>query len=97
MGLKDFGLGLIAGLCLFGCAGAAFPYRYYALDAESYSGSLRGPEPKDDISLLECRPSDSDKAPCMVMRTDSFLKVKLEYKDMQDKLKACERGGRHGS
>ncbi len=79
------------GVLLVGCAGAVFPYKYYTLAAENFKGSLLGPEPKDDLDLAkECTPTQVDSGPCMVMKTDSFSKMKLEYKDMQQRLKVCE-------
>ncbi len=91
-----FVLGFASCLLLVGCTGASFPYRYYALDADSYAGSLRGPEPKDDVALSQCAPTEANKAPCIVMQTDKFLSAKKDYLDMQNRLIECERGGRKG-
>lgn len=90
MGLKNqFCVGLLAGACLVSCAGASFPYRYYALDAQSYDGFLRGDKPENDLKLSECTPTVQDKAPCVVFKTNDAIKLKLEYKDMQNRLKKC--------
>lgn len=91
MGLRFFLLGLASGMILLGCAGASFNYKYYALDAASYKGFLRGPDPKDDLDLeKECAPTPANVAPCTVFKTDVALRLKLEYKDLQNKLKSCE-------
>jgi hypothetical protein len=82
---------MLVGVCLFGCAGAGFPYRYYGLDAQSYDGFLRGDKPDNDLKLDECAPTSADKAPCMVMKTDALLRLKQSYQDMELKLRKCEQ------
>lgn len=83
--------GLVTGFLLLGCAGAVFPYKYYALDAQSYEGFLRGPDPKDDVKLSDCTPTAADKAPCIVMKSADFIRAKTDYKDMQNRLQKCEQ------
>lgn len=89
MGLKHFSLGLLLGIVLIGCAG--FSYRYYGLDLPSYDGTLLGPKPEDDISFSVCKPDDQSKGKCVVLKADEFFRLKQEYQDMQERLKACEK------
>lgn len=89
MGLKHFSLGLLLGIVLIGCAG--FSYRYYGLDLPSYDGTLLGPEPKDDIDFKRCMPDDFDKNKCVVMLHEDAMRLKQDYLDTKDKLKACEK------
>lgn len=83
-------LGIALGAVVSACA--TFPYRYYTLDAQSFLGSLRGPEPKDDLSLERCKPTEADKSPCVVIFTKDFLQLKLEHLNLQNELEACQRG-----
>ncbi len=90
--LKPYVLGFMTCALLFvGCA-ATFPYQYYGLSADNYKGRLLGPTPKEDADLIACTPNANDASPCFVMFTTQFLQMKQEYKDMQTKLKKCERG-----
>lgn len=91
MGLRThFILGFVLGVALLGCTAAVFPYKYYALDADIYTGYLRGEKPADDLELSVCEPTANDKAPCVVLRTETLLKMKLDYKEMQNRLRKCE-------
>ena len=69
---------------------SSFPYKHYGLDAASYEGSLSGPEPKDDLPLSVCTPTEQEQGKCMVMLREEFYRMKQEYEDMQKRLKACE-------
>lgn len=81
--------GMLLGATLFGCAGATFSYKYYALDADNYNGFMRGPKPVDDLPLSICMPTMQDKAPCVVLKTSDLIKLKTDYKDMQNRLQKC--------
>lgn len=86
-------LGLLLGITLAACrADKLFPYFYYSLDAMTYTGDLRGPEPADDIPLKSCMPTDADKAPCMVMFTSAFLRLKEAHIKSQIDLIDCQKG-----
>jgi hypothetical protein len=69
-----------------------FPFKYYSLDAENYTGTLKGPDASQDVDFKRCLPNSQDAAPCMVMFTASFLKMRDEYLEMKVDLKACEAG-----
>lgn len=88
---RSFAFGMLFTLCALGCAGVTFPYKYYGLNADSYAGSLLGPEPKDDIPFESCKPTDFDKSPCVVMKTKDVLTLKLDYLETAAKLKQCEQ------
>lgn len=88
MGLREFVWGLVVGACLVGCA--SFTYPYYGIDAESYNGTLKGPELKDDIAFHVCKPNEFDKAPCVAMRAKDFLAMKQELLTLRAELKSCQ-------
>lgn len=93
MGLtkKPMLVGFLLGvLFLLGCA--AFPYKYYGLDAKSYDGMLRGPTDKDDIPLAVCTPDAQNKGKCFVMLAADYLLLKKEYKNLINQLAACQHG-----
>lgn len=86
-------LALLA-LLLVSCA--AFSYRYYGLDVEAVTdadkGKLLGPKPEDDLPLTACKATSDNKAPCVVLTTEEFFKLRRDYNDVVEKLKACEAG-----
>lgn len=85
-------LGVLIGLTLAACrADKLFPYFYYSLDAMTYNGDLRGPVPANDLPLSGCMPTDIDKAPCTVMFTSAFLRMKEAHIKTQVDLIACQR------
>lgn len=94
MGLRHFALGCVFGISLLGCAGAAFNYRYYGLDADLYDGKLLGSdeEGKDDLPFSTCTPTAAHKSPCVVLLEGEFLKLKQDLLETRQRLKACEQG-----
>lgn len=87
---QAFGLGMIFGLSLMGCAGLTF--KYYGLSGVIYDhGMLLGPKPQDDLPFSKCAPSASSKNPCVVMFATDFFALKQDYEDTQQKLKDCEK------
>jgi hypothetical protein len=86
--LAAFILGVTVSACV---ASVEFPYHYYALDADSYSGSLKGPSKTDDLLLKMCLPTDKEKAPCLVMFTSAFLRLKEAHEKCQIELDAIQR------
>lgn len=88
---KSFALGMLAMALIMGCGGAG--YRYYTLELPEYDkGKLKGPEEKEDLPMEVCKPNAADHAPCFVILSDEFFKIKRDLKDAQEKLKACEQG-----
>lgn len=92
MGLKQaFAIGFSTALMLLiGCAGK-WPYKPYGLDADSYSGWLRGPNPENDVALELCKPDIHAKGKCYVIFAEDYHRLRTEYLDMQERLKACEK------
>ncbi len=86
-----FGFSVCAVL-LLGCASAKFSYRYYGLILERYTGTLQGPEPKDDLDAKVCEPTPEDAAPCTVMLTSEYKSLKIDYLTIANKLIKCEQG-----
>lgn len=91
--LHFFALG--AGLAIVGCAASAtFPYRYYTLHPDSYSGKLEGAKPQDDLNLQVCAPEQGKQNKCIVMLKDPYLQLKADYLNLATQLEACQRGQR---
>lgn len=85
-------IGFLVGILITACVSSTFPFKYYALDANSYDGKLVGPISSQDLLLKMCSPSDADKAPCMVLFTSEFLRLKESYMKCQVDLSAAQRG-----
>lgn len=80
-------------LVLFGCGAAAkFQYKYFVLEAKDYRGTLKGPQPKDDLSLELCKPSQGKAGPCITVLKDEFLRIKSDYLNISQQLQDCQRG-----
>lgn len=91
--LKGLVIGVCVGVIITACTSAPkFNYQYYALDASDYKGALRGPKPKDDLDLEQCRPTAADKAPCVVMKRNVFFQLKGDHIQGMDDLIQCQRG-----
>ena len=85
--------GLLLGIMFSAClASSPFPFHYYALSAASYEGKLIGPTEDKDLLFKLCSPSDSDKAPCMVMLTADFMRLKETHMKCMNDLDASQRG-----
>lgn len=85
---RHFAFGICFGLLLASCAG--FQFKYYALDAASYEGALRGPEPKDDLPLTECQPDARVRGKCVVMLVEEFTKFRVDYDRIKTQLNECQ-------
>ena len=83
-------VGFLLGVTISACVASTFPYKFYALEADSYNGVLKGPTTADDTVLSMCRPTDQDKAPCLVMFTSAFLRLKESYQKCQIDLKSAQ-------
>jgi hypothetical protein len=85
-------LGFCFGIMLSSClASNLFPFRYYSLLANSYEGMLLGPSSDQDLLLRICAPNEGNKAPCMVMLTSEFLRLKQDHTTCQLALDAAQR------
>lgn len=85
-------IAFILGVTISACVASTFPYRYYALDADSYNGSLKGPSQDQDLLMKMCLPTEHDKAPCLVMFTSAFMRLKESYMKCQSDLEAAQKG-----
>lgn len=89
--VKNFIFFIVGALCVCACsASPKFPFKFYGLDAESYAGFMRGPSAELDKMLEECRPTEFDKSPCMVIFTAEYIRVKADWLQKSIDLKACE-------
>jgi len=86
--ILGFSFGIMLSACL---ASNLFPFRYYSLSANSYEGMLLGPSSDQDLLLKICAPTDADKAPCMVMLTSEFLRLKQAHAMCQISLDNAQR------
>lgn len=84
-------LSFTLGLILSACIASKFPFRYYTLDADSYEGALLGPTEDQDKALRLCAPSETNKAPCLVLFTSEFLRLKESYIKCQIDLDRAQR------
>jgi hypothetical protein len=89
--ILKIGFGIVIGSAFACIADPVFPYKYYFMDAISYEGKLNGPTPADDKNLLACKPTEEDKAPCTVMLTADFLRMKQNDLLYQSDLNYCKR------
>lgn len=86
----SFLVGFLSCLLLVGCAG--FSYRYYGMQGVVYEhGMLLGPTERDDIPFSSCQPGVGIKNPCVVMLTKDYFAFKLDYEDLKQRLRTCER------
>lgn len=83
---------IFIGSVLGGCATESFPYKYYALRADSYEGTLKGPDESEDLPLKMCSPTEQDQAPCLLLFTPVFLRLKENYLKCQIDLESIQRG-----
>lgn len=82
-------------LSLAACTSLAFNYRWYGVapaPGQKLVGTLLGPEPKDDLDLSVCNPDEKDKGKCVVFLRAEFEKLRVEYIDLKERLRACEVG-----
>lgn len=97
MGLKSFLCGFVFCLLIVGCAGATFPYKVWGLAAKDFSGTLLGPEPKDDLDLSLCKPVEGNATPCVIMFSDTYIRAKMDYIDTKNRIielqRRCDRQG----
>ena len=85
--MRKFALGFIACFFLMACAG--FQYKYYGIHPSE--GKLLGSKPEEDLPLSVCEPDERVKGKCVVLFTEEFKSLVLEYTDIKERLKACER------
>lgn len=79
--------GVILSCC--GQAVASFPYAYYNLVLQNYTGRLEADDPKNDLSAEECKPIPGNANPCTVLLTPVFQRLKSDRQKLQVDLKAC--------
>lgn len=65
---------------------------YYGLEVpKDVRGTLLGATEEDDVPLTECYARPGKKSPCVVMFSSEFFKLRRDYLEMKERLKACER------
>lgn len=91
--MKYFIFGISIGLMVTACAGVVWPYKFYHLSGNNFSGTLLGPKETDDIAFSECRPVNG-KQRCVVVFYTELQKLVTDYKQTKQALYDCQRGGR---
>lgn len=90
--MRSFFLGFCLALTLLACAAAPiFPYKFYHLAGNSFSGTLQGPTPKDDIPFERCMPVNGKQQCVIVFYTELSALIK-DYKQTKSDLISCQRG-----
>lgn len=84
----------IVGLFL-ACAGMEFHYKFYSPALPSYEGTLRGPEPEDNVSFKRCEPTASDMSPCLVIEREEAMKLKERYLALISRVEELEKQVQH--
>lgn len=88
----SFCLGFLSCFLLISCAGL-FTYKYYGMQLADYrEGKLLGPNPKDDLPISVCQPTEQDKGPCVVMLREAFFSMKKDFEQTKNNLIKCEQG-----
>ena len=88
----SFAWGCIAGIALMGCAGVAFPYRWYYPELVSYDGKLLASKPENDLQASVCAKDAQGEHGCVVMLKKDFKALVLDYMDTKDQLIECQKG-----
>ena len=83
-------LGIFLGFIFAGCAGAAFPYKFYYLDLKTFDGTLIADKEEHDMPVTVCKLDPAGDHTCVVMMKADFQSLYLDYLDVKDKLVACE-------
>ena len=90
--LKQFLAGFILGASLIGCAASPiFPYKFYHLSGNNFTGTLLGPQPSDDVPFSTCKPV-GNKQQCVVVFYSELSALIKDYKQTKSDLIACQRG-----
>lgn len=84
--MRNFFFGLVVGFLVVGCAAWSFQdYRYYALHAASYDGTLSAVDPQNDTNFSICKPTGTDQTECIVMLVPEFYRLKADMEDCKAK------------
>jgi len=88
-------MGKVILLCAFfliacGAAQIRFPYAFYHLSGNTYSGTLLGPTDKDDKPFSECSPVNGKQKCVVVFYTELNALIK-DYKETKQALSDLQR------
>lgn len=90
--MKQFLLGFALACSLIACAAAPiFPYKFFHLSGNTFSGNLLGADPKDDVPFSSCAPVNG-KQQCVVVFYPVLTALISDYKKTKADLIACEKG-----
>lgn len=90
--MKQFGAGFLLGCALISCAASpVFPYKFYHVSGNNFSGTLLGMQPKDDVPFSQCKPING-KQQCVVVFYPELTALISDYKQTKSDLIACQRG-----
>lgn len=89
--LRQFYWGLALGMTLFACAATpVFSYKYYNISGNSFTGTLLGPTPKDDLPFSQCAPVNG-KQQCVVVFYPELQALITDYKTTKSDLIDCQK------
>ncbi len=84
--------GLVVGVLLSCCAGAGYRFYNIAIPDGCYrDGLLVAHDPKDNLPLEICKPTDHDHGPCVVMQTFEHTRLEEDLDRCTTRLIACEQ------
>lgn len=88
-------MGKIILICAFfliacGAAQIRFPYKFYHLSQNPYTGTLLGPTDKDDKPFTECKPV-AGKEKCVVVFYTELTALIKDYKETKQALSDLQR------
>jgi len=87
---------LLCSVFLIACGAAQirFPYKFYHLSQNTYTGTLLGPTDKDDKPFTDCKPVNGKQKCVVVFYTELNALIK-DYKktkqDLSDLQRKCPR------
>lgn len=87
-----FLLGFVWGCLLVACAATpVFPYKFFHISGNTFSGTLLGPTDKDDVPFSRCAPVNGVQQ-CVVVFYSELNALIKDYKQTKADLIACQKG-----
>ena len=92
MGYLKFLSGFLFGCALVACGSLpVFPYHYYNISGNSFTGTLLGATPQDDIPFTQCKPVNGVQQ-CVVVFYPELNALIKDYKQTKSDLISCQHG-----
>ncbi|MCA2656370.1 hypothetical protein [Microcystis sp. M061S2] len=80
---------IVQALILVGAlvACSSFSYKYYGIDTAQ--SKFLSPKPENDLPFAFCD-KKNDEFQCVMMPVDEFAKMRRDFSNMRERLRACE-------